>query len=239
MAAPSKRKMAKDAEAKSDQGERADSKSNDDGKDRGSQCERDTASEAPQLPSLPVHAPGWLRILLIAVMVGALIFGLFRYGMAILLALRDLFASLFGGLFIARREKRAKEAGLQAMESPPPPRPFSTFVNPFNNGLARKLSPDDLVLYSFEALEAWAFEHHLGRASNETPNEFLGRLGRARSDLQQDAAALVGYFVAIVYGQRGFQAEILPALRGFWRTIELPYVPQRESTTHDRSDDVP
>jgi hypothetical protein len=30
----------------------------------------------------------------------------------------------------------------------------------------------------------------------------------------------VGYFVTIVYGQRGFKEDVLPPLRQFWRALQ-------------------
>jgi hypothetical protein len=180
---------------------------------------RAAANPSSRLPSLSFQAPSWLRPLIIAAGVVALIFGLFRYGRAMFQALCALLASLLGGLFIAQRQKPAKDAPA-ASEPAAPPRPFASFVNPFDNGLVQRFSPDDLVIYSFEALEAWAWEHNLARAPHETPIEFVHRLGQARADLRPDATRLVRFFVTIVYGQRGFQAEVLPALRQFWRSLQ-------------------
>ena len=146
-----------------------------------------------------------------------LVLGALRYGRDILRALLDLIRSLFGGLFIAQPEKKAKE---QAPEPAVPPRPFASFVNPFDAGLDHQFSPDDLVIYSFEALEAWAWEHNLARSPHETPIEFAHRVGQARDDLRTDTTRLVGFFVAIVYGQRGFRADVFPALRKFWQVLQ-------------------
>ena len=97
----------------------------------------------------------------------------------------------------------------------------------FHRSLIRSLAgsprisvPNDLVIYSFEALEAWAFEHNLARSPHETPSEFVSRVGEARVDLQSDTTRLAGYFVNVVYGQRGFKGEVLPPLRQFWRAIQ-------------------
>jgi hypothetical protein len=152
----------------------------------------------------------------------ALFFVLYRYGAIVLKALRDLIASLFGGLWIARRDKREKSGEATAAEPAPPPRPFASFTNPFESDLAERYSPDELVVYSFRALEAWAVEQNLARSPNETPTEFVSRLGQTRADLRQEATRLVGSFVTIVYGQRGFRAEVLPALRQFWRALNGP-----------------
>jgi hypothetical protein len=83
------------------------------------------------------------------------------------------------------------------------------------------MSPDDLIVYSFAALEAWAYEHRYGRAPQETPTEFVRRLGNALPDVGQDAAQMNGFYVAHTYGRRGFTADVNPALHKFWRTLEL------------------
>ena len=149
-----------------------------------------------------------------------LIFGLIRYGRDFLEVLRALLAALLGGLGFGWGKKREKDAAGEADEPVPPPRPFASYANPFDAGLDHQLRPDDLVLYSFEALEAWAYEHELARSPHETPMEFAGRIGEARPDLGPDATRVVGYFVTIVYGQQGFQSEVLPPLRRFWRALE-------------------
>jgi hypothetical protein len=127
---------------------------------------------------------------------------------------------LFGGLFIQQPKKRTKAPDPAPNEQTPPIRPFAAFANPFDTGLDQRFSPNDLVIYSFEALEAWASEHKLGRSPDETPSEFVRRLGDARADLRPDATRLVGYFVTIIYGQKGFQNEVLPPLRQFWQAIQ-------------------
>ncbi len=209
----------KGADRSSNQDDKANSKQNDDGSAQKNQRQSGTPKQAPRLPSLPLESPRWLRMLIIAAGVVALLFGLLRYGKALFWALRDLLVSLFGGFWVYRTEKQAQEGGPPAAEPAPPPRPFASFVNPFDNGLARKFSPNDLVLYSYEALEAWASEHNLARSLHETPIEFVDRLGEARADLRQHAAPVVGFFVAIVYGRLGFQADVLPAIRQFWRAL--------------------
>jgi hypothetical protein len=149
-----------------------------------------------------------------------LIFAVIRHGSALLQALRDLLASLFGGLFIEKREKRAQDPAAVVSEPVAQPRPFASFANPFANGLDQRLSPNDLVVYSFEAFESWAFEHNLARSPNETPTEFGRRIGQAHAELGPDASRLVGYFVTIVYGQRGFNEDVLPPIRQFWQVLQ-------------------
>ncbi len=141
---------SKDEQAPPKENARNDSTPNADSKDQGNSDSRKTPSHTPRLPSLPTKAPPWMCALLIGAAVVALGYGLWRHGMAILLALRDLLASLFGGFFLPQREKRAKDPEPTPAAPAVPPRPFASFVNPFSNGLAQKFSPNELVLYSFE-----------------------------------------------------------------------------------------
>jgi len=218
------------AEKEADRGKDADQNSNSDEKaasekdgERSSaenQNKNDLANQPSRLPQLAFQAPSWLRGLIIVAGVIALIFAVMRHGAALLQALRDLLASLFGGLFIEKREKRANGHAAVVSEPVSPPRPFASFANPFANGLAQRCSPNDLVIYSFEALESWAFEHNLARSPHETPTEFVRRIGQAHADLRPDASRLVGYFVTIVYGQRGFNEDVLPPIRQFWQVLQ-------------------
>ena len=162
----------------------------------------------------------WLQTPITVVGIVIVIFGLIRYGRDFLEVLRALLAALLAGFGFGWGKKREKDSGGEADEPVPPPRPFSSYANPFDVGLDQQLTPDDLVIYSFEALEAWAYEHELARSPHETPSEFASRVGQARADLGPDATRMVGYFVMIVYGQRGFRSEILPPLRQFWRALE-------------------
>ena len=213
-----------DREKDSGQGANKDDQNGPEQKDdqtsQENQNPRDAANPPPKVPSLPFTAPSWLRGLFTAVGAVALIFGLFRYGPVLLDAFRDLIASLLGGFGAKKPKKRVKDAEAATSEPALPPRPFAAFADPFASGLAQNFSPNDLIIYSFEALEAWAFEQGLARSPHETPAEFVNRLGQARADLRQDATRLAGYFVTIVYGQKGFQAEVLPPLRQFWRALQ-------------------
>jgi hypothetical protein len=174
-----------------------------------------------QPPSLSFQAPSWLRIPILIAGIVFLIFGAVRYGPDLLKGLWAMIAALLGGLWFGGPRKPKSKEDAEASSAPePPPRPFASFANPFDAGLDRRLTPDDLVIYSFEALEAWAYEHDLGRSPHETPTEFVRRLEQARPGLGTDAVRLASYFVTITYGRRGFKAEILPPLRTFWRAIE-------------------
>ncbi len=203
--------------------ESGDQKGEEDGGEKTSeekQDRSDSSSQASKLPSLPSLPLDWLRTPIIIAGVIILIYGIIRYGKDWLQALLAIIAAILAGFGFGGKKERSKEDAKEMAEPAPPPRPFSSYANPFDVGLDQQFTPDDLVLYSFEALEAWAYEHELARSPHETPSEFAKRIDEAYPALGPDATRLVGYFVRIVYGQRGFRAEILPPIRQFWDTLQ-------------------
>ncbi|WP_406698254.1 DUF4129 domain-containing protein [Singulisphaera sp. Ch08] len=192
------------------------------GQDGKSSSAQDQASnQAVRRPSLSFQTPSWLRIPILIVGIAFLIFGAIRYGPDLLKGLWALLAALLGGLwFGGPRKPKTKEDADASPATEPPPQPFASFANPFDVGLDHRLTPDDLVIYSFEALEAWAYEQGLGRSPHETPTEFVQRLEEAKPALGTDAPRVVSFFVTITYGRRGLKPEVLPTLRRFWLSLE-------------------
>ena len=210
----------KDAEPDSKQGAEKGSEPNSEKSSGENPSSSDGESPPLQPPSFALASLAWLKGPIMAVGILFLLYGIFRYGRFLLQALRDLIAALLGGLWFGGPRKPKKDDAAEEGKALPPPRPFSSFVNPFDAGLDHQFSPNDLVIYSFEALEAWAYEHELARSPHETPAEFVQRLGEARAELSREATRLVGFFVTIVYGQRDFKPEVFPALRQFWQALQ-------------------
>jgi hypothetical protein len=97
--------------------------------------------------------------------------------------------------------------------------PFSSFTNPFLDGSAGHRSAGDLVRYSFEALQAWAREHDLGRQKGETPLEFVQRLGREMPSLEADARRLAALYVRLAYARGRLPASSTETVRQFWQRL--------------------
>ena len=125
---------------------------------------------------------------------------------------------LRAGLGFGRR--RGQDIAEGGPAEPVPPRLFASYANPFDAGLDHPLTPDDLIIDSFEGLHSWADEHELAHSPHGTPMEFVKRIAKAGLRLGPDATRLVGYIVAIVYGHQGFRSEVLHSLRLFWRGLE-------------------
>jgi hypothetical protein len=90
-------------------------------------------------------------------------------------AWRNFWARLFGGR--PRAEGERAGAGEEGGPRPEPEQPWRDFVNRFEGGLASQRTAQELVRYTFAAVQAWARERDLGRQPGETPEEFAARVG--------------------------------------------------------------
>jgi Domain of unknown function (DUF4129) len=120
--------------------------------------------------------------------------------------------------------KRTARAGTEAaaeMETPGRTvRPFAYFGNPFHDGRADQLSPDELARYSFDALQSWAWERSLGRQAEETPSEFASRLGGEVPALESDVRRLALLYGRVAYARGRLTPSSIEPLRQFWQTLE-------------------
>ena len=125
--------------------------------------------------------------------------------------LRGIFSGLFG-----RRGTNPKET---PVAETPPPRPFALFSDPFQDGTAAGRSPDELVRYSFAALEAWAAEYGGGRRPEWTPAELAAHLAREHSHLSATAPPLATLYARLAYAGQSLSPECLGTVRRFWRAL--------------------
>lgn len=114
----------------------------------------------------------------------------------------------------------AADAGEQAPEPKLRHRPFAWYQNPFHGGAGRFCSTEELLQYSFEALEAWAAEHDIGRQPDETPLEFTTRLGREFPALDDSARRLAALYVRAAYGGARLAGDATGPVRQFWVQLE-------------------
>ena len=163
-----------------------------------------------------------------AVLALAVAFYLFRNGLKhlanfsqwarrLLAALDAFWQRLFGWL-TPRTDKT--ETSDEPETIPAPPLPFSSFANPFRNGAASGQSPEELVRYSFEALEAWGREHELERYAEETPLEYARRVSQATPGLENEVNQLAGLYARAAYARGRLSNSSLPAIQKFWDRLE-------------------
>jgi len=98
-------------------------------------------------------------------------------------------------------------------------RTFAEFTNPFA-GTARRWPIDQLLRYSFAALEAWARDRGVARSPEETPIEFARRLGAHFPDLRGPAVDVGLLYSQWAYGGGRLPREAAERLRRFWNAAE-------------------
>lgn len=131
--------------------------------------------------------------------------------------------SLFGN----REPKltQGNETGLPEIEADSR-RPFSSFADPFATGNAYGMSPEELVEYSFSALESWAYDRGQGRAEAETATEFALRLAKEFGQARY-APALANLVSQASYSPRGLGENSRQMVEQFWKAL-LGYIPSVE-----------
>ena len=95
-------------------------------------------------------------------------------------------------------------------------KPFSSFRDPFLSGSSNRWPPDTLVVYSFEALQAWAADQGVARLPEQTPIEFVQHV----QDRFPEMADILGV-TGRLYGRVAY-ADFVPSrkeiepLRSLW-----------------------
>ncbi len=136
---------------------------------------------------------------------------------SLLAALQGLWQALFGW---ARPAGRVEDRPIPAQRPQPPPRPFASFHNPFLTGGGGYRSVEDLVHYSFDALEALARERRLPRRYDETPLEFGSRLAGELPSLGVSSRRLASLYARVAYARGGLPNSCLSHLREFWDALD-------------------
>ena len=119
-----------------------------------------------------------------------------------------------------RPETESAEAGAQV--APPVYRSFASFSNPFNRSSRHKWTVEQMVLYSFEALEAWARESGYGRQEHETPSEFTRSLGKHSKELAPSMRRIGKLYSRAAYAPGKLPDSCLDDVRSFWQLLPAP-----------------
>ena len=201
--------------------ESEDAQSGDGKSDRGP-----TTPDTPGGAALAKIA-GVLKWIVFAVIACLVIFGLF-FGVLKYLApftdwarrwldgLRAWWASLFGK---ANPERQRRGDSAAAPLGPVRPPPFSAYSNPFADGTADTRDPAELIAYTFEAADAWAWDRDAGRDPAETPLEFAQRVGDAFPDYANGFARLANLSTRAAYSALPLPADALATLEAVWEEL--------------------
>jgi hypothetical protein len=216
---------------KSKQGEQStggsgSSSSNSQSQQGKKQSTRSSSRSGIKMPEWVNRSASVLKWIVFAVLAVVVVVFLLRQGLGFLAnftdwarnllnALKAFWARLFGG-----RKSRSGEEEVIVEAPGVQPRPFSAFQNPFLDGRADKMSPQNLVRYSFAALQAWGWERGLGREIDETPLEFADRLGNELPAFESDARKLAILYARVTYFRGSLPNGSNDAVEQFWRQLE-------------------
>ncbi len=164
----------------------------------------------------------WLRNLFYLAAVIGVGGWLYRYRVVILSMFQSIwtairnFVAMLLGLF--RSSATLLPAGSKTREV----RPFKLFKNPFLTGGDRVWSAEQLIVYSYEALQSWAVEQEAPRGSPQTPREFCRQLG-----VEMPEAATALEQLAFLYGHVAYGASVpnnfnREQLRSLWNLMSSP-----------------
>jgi hypothetical protein len=98
-----------------------------------------------------------------------------------------------------RKRSAIERLPAPVVEAKPVRRPFTSFVNPFASGAADSRPLEELIAYSFAALEAWAADRNHARQAHETALEFASRLSNTFPSLEGEAQKLAVLVARLAY----------------------------------------
>jgi hypothetical protein len=160
----------------------------------------------------------WLLYIAIAAVIGYL---LWTKRVEVLAALRDFrqaLADLWNRLF-GKKPSPAEEAAAEVAAKGPTVRRFADFADPFAKGVAERYPPEELVRYTFEALEAWARDNGHPRLPDQTPHEFARSIGVTPSSLTDDARYLAELYCQVAYAPGSVRAASVARLSHLWQEM--------------------
>lgn len=99
---------------------------------------------------------------------------------------------------------------------------WADYPDPFATGEASRLSPDDLVRYTFEALEAWGSDRGRPRRPDETPYEYAQALAELAPAIAAELRVLAALYNRAAYAPGTLTpAEAFPLGRLWaqWQTV--------------------
>jgi len=98
-------------------------------------------------------------------------------------------------------------------------RPFASYRDPFATGGAARYSNEQLVRYTFEALEAWARERAIARGDEQTPLEFAQHVGIDHPNMAAAAQQLADLYCRVAYGHEPVPADRRAIIQQLWRSM--------------------
>jgi hypothetical protein len=131
-------------------------------------------------------------------------------------ALAQFFSKLFDLTPSGKPAKKAEPAPVRAKFSA-----FAEYRNPFFAAKDYAWPPEQIIIYSYEAVQVWAKEQGIAARPEETAREFCGRLGEHRPELNSQLQALDRLYAHAAYGTKLPPNSDLEPIRELWRILPI------------------
>ncbi len=139
---------------------------------------------------------------------------------------RDFLAMVRGWFARDEQGTTADMLGTEGRSEKQPIR-FSDLSNPFSIHAG---DPDGAVKALFEAACVWGREHRVERREDETPEEYVIRLGRKYSAIAEPLSRLGRVYSRLAYAQKRVPISDVPALQPLWSWMVQH--PTRSASNH-------
>ncbi|MFO7901082.1 MAG: DUF4129 domain-containing protein [Pirellulaceae bacterium] len=162
---------------------------------------------------------GLLKVLFWLVLMVIFAYLAWKYRDQIMQAIRQLIADLrdlWSRFFGANRTREEVEKSQASGTETPSFKSFASYHDPFISGGAERYSTEQLVRYTFEAMEAWAREHACPRDEEHTPLEFARHVAVEHPNLGIQAQQLADLYSRVAYGRERIASDARNVLRQLW-----------------------
>jgi hypothetical protein len=202
------------------QQQRSNSGGSADGSDSSQQSSMpESNTPAANTPTAADWIGRLVKIVLYLIVAAVALYFIIKHWQTILATLGrmwDELRNLFGG----RRTRSARSgAAAEDILAPAPARPFASFENPFHTGASSRMSPEQLVIYTFRALEAWGYDNNRQRTADQTPLEYAGELGREYPEVADAARTSARLLTRVAYAERAPTDRYPEMLEPVWKSL--------------------
>jgi hypothetical protein len=194
------------------------------GEDGESQPEQNSARESPPQTTsnsqILENLGQFLTLLIWIVTGGALLYFLYKNRTSLLKAASEMwhgFWEWLSNLFSGTSSVTTTAATDICETVVERPQPFATFKNPFQGTLT--MSPHEVIHYSFQALEAWAYEVGIERREDQTPNEFTREVAGHAPTIGTNIEQLGKLYSQEAYAPNSVASSHLEELQAFWSVL--------------------
>jgi hypothetical protein len=192
----------------------------------GDRRQDQTSPPEPARPGFTDRASGFYRLFrALLFLAGAVLISwwiirrrdlILQIAQSILAAMAQFFRDLF------QFGSRVKQITVKRAERTPRQRPFAAYLSPFLTGKDKSWTAGEVILYSYEALQAWAVEQGIPIQPQQTAREFCLRLGETFPDAAAGLDRLSFLYGHAAYGHAVPPGCDLEPVRKLWHYLAAP-----------------